>query len=145
MPALEALDERRDAVREAEGQVLGEVRAQVVAVEAVQHLEGLLVRHDVGRGRRALVQRQDGVHALCGHTLASYETSLGCLATGAEKRGTKQTSFPFQWTASLNLAFQVIAEQCRYKSHGQEVLLVYVVYTFRKFVNQIHSILLVNL
>lgn len=66
IPSLEALDERGDAVGEAEGEVLLEVRAEVVAVEPVQHLEGLLVRGDVAGGRRALVRWEDVVHALCG-------------------------------------------------------------------------------
>lgn len=55
--SLEALYERGDAVREAEGEVLVEISAEVVAVEAVQHLEGLLVWYYVVGGGRALVRR----------------------------------------------------------------------------------------
>lgn len=69
---LEPLYERGDAVREAEGQVLLEVCAQVVAVEPVQHLEGLLVWDDVARGCRALVYREDVVHAVWNAELLVY-------------------------------------------------------------------------
>ena len=62
--AHEPLNERRDAEGEAELDVFGEIGAEVVAVESVEHFEGLVARDHV-QSLLLLLGRQHRRHPLC--------------------------------------------------------------------------------